>query len=65
VRGYAVTNGNDAWIVYYGYKLQYPPNATELSIAGRCADSVVPHTGEAHAEQPGVAAGKGGGEKKG
>ena len=42
MRGYAVTNGGDAWIVYFGYKINRPPDPAELSLAARCVDTVVP-----------------------
>jgi hypothetical protein len=48
VRGYAFTEGLNAWIVYYGYKTTRPPNAIELNLAARAVDTVVPQT----AEQP-------------
>lgn len=46
VRGYAFVNGNDAWIVYFGYKADRPPDPAELSLAARCVDTVVPSTDE-------------------
>jgi hypothetical protein len=46
VRGYAVTNGFSAWIVYYGYKVLRPLEPSELNLAARCVDTVVPQTGE-------------------
>jgi len=45
VRGYAVVNGGDAWIVYFGYKSNRPPDPAELSLAARCVETVVPRTG--------------------
>jgi hypothetical protein len=42
VRGYAMTRGTDAWIVYSGYRVKNQPPATEIVLAGRGADSVVP-----------------------
>ena len=42
VRGYAVTNGFDAWVVYSGYRLRGAPNPVEISVAARSTDSVVP-----------------------
>lgn len=55
VRGYAVTDGFQAWIVYSGYKTKYPANPSELSLAARCIDTVVPQTGETSAPKPAVA----------
>ena len=42
VRGYAVTCGFDAWVVYSGYKLGGVPNPVDIDLAGRSMDSVVP-----------------------
>jgi hypothetical protein len=44
VRGYAVAEGFNAWIVYFGYKTNRPPNPAELSLAARCLESVVTGT---------------------
>jgi hypothetical protein len=45
VKGYAVVNGFDAWIVYYGYRVKSMPNPSELSLAARFVDTVIPQTG--------------------
>ena len=42
VLGYAVTRGRDAWIVYSGWRTGLPPEPTEISIARRSAETVVP-----------------------
>lgn len=42
VRGYALAQGFEAWIIYFGYKVNYPPDPSEISLAARCADSFVP-----------------------
>jgi hypothetical protein len=42
VRGYAMTRGYDAWIVYSGYRVQTHPPKTEVLIAARGADTVAP-----------------------
>jgi hypothetical protein len=42
VRGYAVSKGWEAWIVYCGYKIAEPPSATDLGIAGRCLETILP-----------------------
>jgi hypothetical protein len=47
VRGYALAEGFEAWIVYFGYKLSYPPDLGEISLAARAADTFVPLTGNA------------------
>ncbi len=69
VRGYAVTDGLDAWLVYYGYKTTRPPDAAELSLAARSVDTVVPATSDApstQSTQPAMAeSGKADPQKKG
>lgn len=42
VRGYVVVHGFTAWIVYFGYRTQYPPDLAEISLAARSADTAVP-----------------------
>jgi hypothetical protein len=42
VKGYAMTRGNDAWIVYSGYRVQHLPTKDERELAAKAADSVVP-----------------------
>ena len=42
VRGYAIVNGFQAWVVYFGHKSNEPPDPAELSLAARAATSVVP-----------------------
>ncbi len=42
VRGYAMTRGYDAWIVYSGSRVQTHPPKTEVLIAARGADTVAP-----------------------
>lgn len=42
VRGYAVTCGFEAWIVYSGHKRQGLPNPVDIELANRSMDSVVP-----------------------
>jgi hypothetical protein len=42
IRGYIVTRGFDAWIIYLGYRLEQPPSAAELSVAGRALETIVP-----------------------
>ena len=46
VRGYAVTDGFSAWIVFSGYKITRPMNTAEMNLASRCIDTVVPYSGE-------------------
>ena len=33
VRGYAMVNGFEAWVIYFGYKSKFPPDPVELSLA--------------------------------
>jgi hypothetical protein len=42
VRGYAMTRGYDAWIVYSGYRVQSHPPQDEILLAARGADTVAP-----------------------
>lgn len=42
VRGYALTRGGDAWIVYTGWRTVADPRGQEIALAGRSVDSVVP-----------------------
>lgn len=42
VRGYVVTHGFDAWIVYCGYKRAHPPSPRDISLAARSAETMLP-----------------------
>ena len=42
VRGYCVTKGFEAWIIYSGYKREQPPSAAELGVAARSLETIVP-----------------------
>jgi len=42
VRGYAVTQGFDAWIVYTGYRVTRAIRTDEIAIAAQAVDSVIP-----------------------
>lgn len=42
VRGFVVTHGFSAWIVYFGHKIAYPPDPAEITLAARAAETVVP-----------------------
>jgi hypothetical protein len=44
VRGFAVTRGFEAWIIYYGYKRDaaQPPSAAELGVASRALQTIIP-----------------------
>src|SRR5262249_6777326 len=42
VKGYALTRGNEAWIVYSGYRMSRDPVPKEIALAERSLDSVVP-----------------------
>jgi hypothetical protein len=42
VRGYAMTDGLDAWIVYSGYKTQKPLVPEEFALAIRSAETISP-----------------------
>jgi hypothetical protein len=45
VRGYCLAQGFEAWVIYFGYKTDHPPEPTEISLAARCADTFVPRAG--------------------
>jgi hypothetical protein len=44
VRGFAVTRGFEAWIIYCGYKRnpEQPPSAAELGVAARAVETIIP-----------------------
>jgi hypothetical protein len=42
IRGYVVSKGFEAWIIYCGYKREQPPSAAELNVAGRSLETIVP-----------------------
>ena len=42
VRGYAKTQGNDAWIVYSGWRVTNDPQPAEIALARRSLESIVP-----------------------
>ncbi|HTW93375.1 MAG TPA: hypothetical protein VMD30_01190 [Tepidisphaeraceae bacterium] len=42
VKGYAMTRGTDAWIVYSGYQVKNKPPESDIELAERAADSVAP-----------------------
>jgi len=45
VRGYCLAQGFEAWVVYFGYKVNAPPNPGEISQAARSADTFIPLVG--------------------
>ena len=40
--GYVMTRGNEAWIVYSGWRVMFPPNPEEISISKRSVRTIVP-----------------------
>lgn len=42
VKGYAVTSGFNAWIVYSGYRLKDPINPAEFAMASRSMETILP-----------------------
>jgi hypothetical protein len=42
VKGYAITNGFDAWIIYSGYRWRNELNLPEIAAAQRSMDSILP-----------------------
>jgi hypothetical protein len=55
VRGYAVVDGFNAWIVYFGYKVSRPINTAELGLAARCVETVMPLTGDSSPAKSSIA----------
>lgn len=56
VRGYIVSKGFDAWIIYCGYKTEQPPSASELGVAARALETIVPTPYASQVPQKRVAA---------
>lgn len=42
VRGYAITRGNEAWIVYSGWRMSHKWEPAEIALAQRSVESIVP-----------------------
>ena len=42
IRGYVVSKGFEAWVIYCGYKTEQPPSAAELGVAARALETIVP-----------------------
>jgi hypothetical protein len=42
VRGYAITRGFEAWIIYSGYRTANTPDPAEISLAIRSAETIIP-----------------------
>lgn len=42
VRGFIVTKGFEAWIIYNGYKTQVPTDVSELALGARAMETIVP-----------------------
>lgn len=42
VRGFIVTKGFEAWIIYNGYKTQVPTDVSELALGARALETIVP-----------------------
>ena len=40
--GYVMTRGKEAWIVYSGWRVMFPPNAEEISVSKRSVQTIVP-----------------------
>jgi hypothetical protein len=55
VRGYVITRGFEAWVIYTGYKTARPPDAAEVGLAARSMETVVPQPGNParYATEPG------------
>lgn len=42
VRGFVVTQGFQAWVVYFGYRVRFVPNIAEINLASRATETVMP-----------------------
>ena len=42
VRGYVVSRGTEAWIVYSGYRVAHTPDPIEISVSQRSAQTILP-----------------------
>lgn len=42
VRGYVVTQGFKAWVIYFGYRVKFMPNLAEINLASRATETVAP-----------------------
>jgi hypothetical protein len=42
VRGFVITKGFEAWIVYSGYRTETPPLQDEMAVAKRAQESIIP-----------------------
>jgi hypothetical protein len=42
IKGYVITNGMEAWVVYSGYRIHSPPGNREINLAFRSMDSIMP-----------------------
>jgi hypothetical protein len=42
IRGYIVTRGFEAWVIYCGYKREQPPSAADLGVAARALETIIP-----------------------
>ncbi len=42
IRGFIVTKGFEAWIIYNGYKTQVPTDVSELALGARAMETIVP-----------------------
>ena len=42
VRGFVVTQGFQAWVVYFGYRVKFAPNIAEIGLASRATETVAP-----------------------
>ena len=45
VRGYIMTKGFEAWIIYSGFKTQQPIDTSELALGARAMETIIPQMG--------------------
>ena len=55
VRGFATARGFSAWFVYFGHRTGTPPDPAEISLAARCAETIVPEFKARHRDEGAVA----------
>jgi hypothetical protein len=48
IRGYAMTHGNSAWVVYSGFRVRARPEPEEVAVGERAAESIAPMLADSH-----------------
>lgn len=55
LRGYVLVKGFEAWVVYFGYRVQSAPDIAEISLSARSAETAVPMIDDDAATAPNAA----------